>query len=305
MKQPFFSIVTTAYNKEKYIKQCIFSVLNQTENDFEIIFVDDNSGDNTLSLVKNIDDQKIKIIEMPHNKGVSYCRNIALKEAAGEYILFVDGDDWLDNTLLERAKKELSEHFTDVLFFPYYLFWEEKRYRRMGSKFQLSRLKKYKKPADAKGAANDLINTNYEIWNKFFLRKFLINNDILFKEDLNLSEDLVFYARVLAHMQTFSYLDKCGYYYRSGLKKHNPKSLVPQFITAFNYAYDEIKGTCYESLFLQYASKILNWWIIKLNCSEELYNFACSFCKNQKIVDINSPLKQLMFKIFIRITSVM
>lgn len=108
---PKFSIIIPTRNVEKYIKKCLDSVLNQTFKDFEIIVVDDNSTDNTKNIIKKY--KQVKLIE-EKTIGVSEARNIAIKEAKGEYLAFLDSDDWWDEQLLEKLN-ESSKNDPDVI----------------------------------------------------------------------------------------------------------------------------------------------------------------------------------------------
>lgn len=116
------SVVMPTYNRAKTIERAIFSILNQSYQDFEIIIVDDNSNDNTEEIVKNINDNRIKYIKNNINKGANESRNIGIAEANGEYIAFQDSDDeWMKNKL-EVQLKALSETNSDVVasgFFRY------------------------------------------------------------------------------------------------------------------------------------------------------------------------------------------
>ena len=96
--KPRFSIIICAYNIESYIKRAINSVLNQTFNDYELIVADDCSTDDTLKIVRELGNDKIKILKTEINTGTAGgTRNLGLKEAIGEYILFLDGDDTFYN----------------------------------------------------------------------------------------------------------------------------------------------------------------------------------------------------------------
>lgn len=95
------SVVIPCYNNAQYLRRCIDSVLAQTFTDFEIIIVNDGSTDNPSSVLSDIDDPRLhKIIDMPHS-GVSTARNVGIYHAIGEYIVFIDGDDWVENNHLE------------------------------------------------------------------------------------------------------------------------------------------------------------------------------------------------------------
>lgn len=104
------SVILPAYNREKSIEYSIISVLNQTYIDFELLVVDDGSQDSTVEIIERLmnNDHRIKLIKASH-KGVSSARNLAIKNANGEYIFFMDSDDYIHPDLL----KILSEKMTD------------------------------------------------------------------------------------------------------------------------------------------------------------------------------------------------
>ena len=105
-----FSIIIWAYNIEKYIKKAINSVLKQTFENYEIILFNDGSVDGTLNKMKEFEENpKIKILSSDINRGLGAGRNICMKEAEGEYIIYLDGDDTLyEKTTLYRRKTQRS-----------------------------------------------------------------------------------------------------------------------------------------------------------------------------------------------------
>lgn len=99
------SVVIPLYNEESYIEECINSVINQTYKNFEIIIVDDNSIDDSLKVVKKIKDKRIKIIELKENKGVSNARNVGVEYSTGDYLCFLDSDDYWRYDKIEKQIK--------------------------------------------------------------------------------------------------------------------------------------------------------------------------------------------------------
>lgn len=99
------SVIIPLYNEEKYIKECIESVVNQTYKNLEIIIVDDCSTDNSLKVVKKIKDDRIKIIKLKENKGVANARNVGVEKATGDYICFLDSDDFWSKDKIKKQVK--------------------------------------------------------------------------------------------------------------------------------------------------------------------------------------------------------
>jgi len=106
---PFFSVIIPAYNRADFLKKAADSVLSQTFNDFELIIVDDGSEDGTKKLVNSLPDQRIKYIYQD-NSGVSAARNRGIKEAEGEFIAFLDSDDWWLPGKLEETEKHIKNN---------------------------------------------------------------------------------------------------------------------------------------------------------------------------------------------------
>lgn len=123
-----FSIIVPIYKVERYLKTCIDSILTQTFSDFEVILVDDGSPDLCGKICNDYaeNDLRIKVLHKA-NGGLSSARNAGLDIAIGEYIIFIDSDDfWDDNTALENINKNLTETKADLLIFPAKRYYEDK-----------------------------------------------------------------------------------------------------------------------------------------------------------------------------------
>lgn len=106
------SVITPTYNDEKFIKQTIDSILNQTHKNIELIIVDDFSQDSTSEILKFFKDDRIRIFENKENRGAAYSRNLAIAESTGDYIAFLDGDDiWEINKLEEQLKFMIENNY--------------------------------------------------------------------------------------------------------------------------------------------------------------------------------------------------
>lgn len=112
------SIILPVYNVEKYIKKSIESVLNQTYTDFELLVIIDGSPDNSKQVAEEFTDSRIKIFEK-ENGGLSDARNYGLERAKGQYVYFMDSDDWIEPNLLEDNLKIIEEENLDVVIFGY------------------------------------------------------------------------------------------------------------------------------------------------------------------------------------------
>lgn len=118
---PLVSVIIPTYNVEKYIEKAIQSVLDQTYPNIEIIVVDDGSTDHTVDVVRSFHDERIKLFINERNMGPSYSRNRGIKEAKGEWIAFLDGDDWWDKERLEKLLNVAETYQADVVCDDLYL----------------------------------------------------------------------------------------------------------------------------------------------------------------------------------------
>lgn len=201
------SVVIPVYNVEKYIKECIESVINQTFKDIEIIVVDDGSKDSSMKIVeKYLYDKRIKIIKQK-NGGAASARNTGMKEAKGKYIYFIDSDDFIENNVLEELYKNSELETMDIVFtsFSYYK----------------NKLKKTKK-SKFKFPFKNYINKGYyylyngeeiNVWNRLYKKEFLLKYNFKFIEGI-IHEDQDFGFKTTLLADKVKYTENYGYKYR-------------------------------------------------------------------------------------------
>ena len=120
------SVIIPVYNNEKYIARCLDSLIQQTYSEFEALVINDGSKDNSGEIIQSYaeHDKRFRYFEQ-ENQGVSVARNKGLDNAKGEYVLFLDGDDWLDNDVLERLHNEMTEHNLDCVSYMFRHVYED------------------------------------------------------------------------------------------------------------------------------------------------------------------------------------
>ncbi len=160
------SVVIPVYNSEKYIEKCIKSLVNQTLKDIEIICVNDGSSDNSRKLLENFADSRIKIIDKK-NGGQSSARNIGLDIAQGEYIGFIDSDDWVDADYYEKLYNAAKKYDADIAMADFIRTGSKKHKIRLN----LTEEKIYEKIENKIKAANALKEGC--IWNKIYKKEIL------------------------------------------------------------------------------------------------------------------------------------
>ena len=111
-----FSIIIPVYNVEKYIKKCLESIMSQTYNNYEVIIINDGSPDNSEKIIKDyIKDKENFHYYKKENGGLSDARNYGLQYITGEYLIFIDSDDYIENKLLEKLHKKIEEQSYDII----------------------------------------------------------------------------------------------------------------------------------------------------------------------------------------------
>lgn len=220
------SIIVPIYNVEKYLEKCLDSLIYQTYRNIEIICVNDGSTDNSLEILKTYKqkDNRIKIINKK-NGGLSNARNCGLKLVNGQYIMFVDSDDWIDLETCQKSLDMMIKYSVDVVMWSYIreyenrslpkiifdkeIYFDEKEtrkklYRRLFGLYG----KELMKPENA-----DAIVT---VWGKLYKSNLILNNDIKFVDtkEIGTCEDGLFNIEVFQNIKSVYYLKDCFYHYR-------------------------------------------------------------------------------------------
>ena len=208
------SVILTAFNEEKYIAKAIESILAQTLTDFELIIVNDGSTDNTLNIIKGFGDERIILINQ-ENSGPGASRNRALKMAKGEYVMYLDGDDWYRDDALEIAYDEAKAKDTDFTFYQMINYDDKTGKVYENDWFDLvifdeSFEDTVFRASDYEGSIFDMsVGVCQKIYNASFLRKI----DAKFPEGI-FFEDMPFFYYVLLKAERISIIKKHLYYRR-------------------------------------------------------------------------------------------
>lgn len=208
-----FSIILPIYNVEKYLSACIDSILNQTFNDFEVILVDDGSPDKCPEICDDYarKDERIKVIHKP-NGGQADARNVGLEAAQGDYICYIDSDDYLanDGVLQLLADKTVSN--PDIVHYKF-KEWFESDGHIADCRFD------YNVPTEGRTVAEiycDLVDKDAyynSAWSKIIRRDLLTDNNIRFVKGI-VGEDNEWYYNVVMVANSLVLVDECLYIYR-------------------------------------------------------------------------------------------
>ncbi len=207
------SVLVPSYNTAKYIGQCIESITSQTYNLLEIIIVDDGSTDNTVNIAQEYSamDDRIKLISTPH-RGVAEARNTCLKYATGEYILFVDSDDWIDPKFCTDLINKAQITSTDIVFSPMLMVSSDKSMRIFGDRSVIFN------SADVLTGPECFIKVVETgciypmVAGNLYRRSLFNNNSIIFKGAYH--EDEYSFPFLLKYANKVCSLDKPKYFYR-------------------------------------------------------------------------------------------
>lgn len=247
------SVIVPVFNVEKYLSCCLDSLLKQTLNNIEIICVNDGSTDNSLQILQEYAKKsaQIKIISQ-ENGGLGYARNVGVQQAKGDYIGFVDSDDFVSSDFLEKLYTAAVKFNADVVLTNFYIYNNETKevypYRDMKLIHRLSEANSF----TAKEYPDVLLNVGS--WDKLYKRDFLIKNGIKFPEK-RIYEDFNYTYYTLTRAKQIVALTDRLYYYR----KNTGTSITDQekrndlfkfdFLKNFNEIKSEWINTDYEKLF--------------------------------------------------------
>lgn len=266
MENCLVSVIIPIYNQEKYVGKCLRSICNQTYSNLEVICVNDGSTDDSLRIITKYaeEDQRIRIISK-ENEGVALARRDGLKIARGEYVTFVDSDDFLPNTAIEDLLKPAEEYGVDVVkggFCRYY--WKFlRRVQPQPASLPLGRLIYQEELFDQYYISFFGINiVPVYMWGGLY-RKSVIDmamlKETLFDKDcLHMGEDEYFNLMLFPYLNTLYVIDKVVYYYRfGGITSSYNKHLTELFYfgdvrVKLLDRYHYLKG--YGPLFIEYKN---------------------------------------------------
>ena len=206
----FLSVIVPAYNVEKYIEKCIQSIAKQDISDYEIVVINDCSSDNTLNVIERLNIQNMVIINKDKNGGLSETRNVGLEVARGDYVMFVDADDYLADNVLGKIEKFAKYNQPDLIYLKYIMVKNGKEINCEnfispcdsvfeGREFLIRELKNRVLPIPA----------CFSIYKKAFL----IENELRFKVGI-LHEDELWTPLCLMSANKIGTLDLYFYYYQ-------------------------------------------------------------------------------------------
>lgn len=207
-ERPKISVIIPVYNTEKYLEKCLDSILNNTLKDIEIICVDDGSTDNSLNILEKYSklDNRLKIIKQP-NSGAATARNTGIDVAKGDYFYFIDSDDYVQTSFLEKMYYQINSTHSDICL------CKRTDFDELRNKYNIIKNALLTENLPSKVFNIDDINDKIFqfcsicIINKIFSRNLILSNDIKF-QNLSSCNDVFFYFATLVHANQITYVDE-------------------------------------------------------------------------------------------------
>lgn len=299
------SVIVPIYNVEKTLKKCVDSILNQTYKNPEIILIDDCSQDNSVAIAMDYSAryENVILLRQPENQGVDQARHLGLKNAKGEYIMFVDSDDWLPPNAIEILLFEIENENADVV---------TGSLVRVLDKFKLIKTK----------PKNNYLSENFkesitlpQLWNDYFISYFGVNKlpvsmcgklyrkSVLDIADIQptgfkMGEDLLFNMQLHPYLKKISFVEDVVYYYKFGgmTTKENPtflNDIKKQYFIKKKYAEK-----------YNYSNAILYIRIELVNCFYSYYLKKLQIRKFDKLQFIDSVAAELEDSVYSELQSI-
>ena len=234
------SIIIPVYNDEKNILRCINSVLSQTNPDFECLIIDDGSTDKTSSICneQSKNDKRIRVFRK-ENEGISKTRQYGIDRVNGEYIYFIDSDDWIESSFVADILDKIEKNNPDLLFFDYFKNYTNK--------------KKIYKSQNPNSEDNDIIIKlilEKKIlscpWNFIISNKYLLVKNVTFNKNIDYGEDTLFILESMLNNPSIIYINKAYYHHFINDSSYTRTKIKQKYI-------DRIKFyNCLSDLFQKY-----------------------------------------------------
>ena len=239
-----FSIITPAYNESEHIEKCILSVLNQTFKDYEMIVIDDGSKDDTAEKVELFTqtDKRIKMIRMDENVGLTAAKNAALEKVNGEYLVFVDADDWiLPNMLSDLAEQLKNFESVDMFRLKQKKVYSRSEKQDPDHNFQTQLYKPVDLISEGKMSGN--------MCNLVVKNKLVQKHNICFRPGQVMLEDQEFTLKCMVYSSNVLYYTKQNYMYYQypgSLSKNEKTEQLPDILNCAMNVYDHAKNHLQE-----------------------------------------------------------
>lgn len=212
---PKISVIIPCYNVCEYIERCLESVLNQTYKNIEVILIDDGSTDNTDVVISKLIDNKKNIIFIRNeNSGVSNARNTGLKHSSGEYLMFIDSDDYIAKNMIENMYKLMCKYSSDIVKCnikkDYVLNNIKEDAKPLYSRVRDIEKSKFSNTIYKKILSTETMNS---VCCALFKANIIKENNMYFREDIHNGEDAIFFMNYIDNCKDIVYTPAAYYNY--------------------------------------------------------------------------------------------
>jgi glycosyltransferase involved in cell wall biosynthesis len=304
---PMFSVIVPIYNVEKYLKQCVESILNQTYKNFELILVDDGSFDNCPAICDRYEekDDRVRVIHKT-NGGLVSARKAGALVATGDYVVCVDGDDWVDEQCLEHYALIMQNYSPDLIVSVSVAAFEDETQNRTNS---LPYRKGYYDKEHIKNEIYPLLiqneYANYfvpTIWAKAYRANLYKKQQLAVSNQIKIGEDGACTIPYVYHAESLYITDAVTYYYRQ-----NPSSMT-KVKKAFSWSGPELihkhiqnqvtidEWNFREQLYRKTAHELFTVVVTQFNRNESYNTVVKDIKKNLKSEIYAESIKKAKFK---------
>lgn len=217
-EQPLVSILVPVYGVERYIERCVRSLFGQTYQNLEFIFVDDCTQDGSMEIMKEVmldypqRKEQVRIFRHDHNRGVAAARNTALEHCMGDYLMFVDPDDWMDKSSVELLVRRLLETDSDIV-----------TGRALDCQPEIGKFSLHDAEIDFKGLDRHHFlmsilakKASTVLWGRIYRTSLYRDHGMRFYEGVDFSEDLTVLPKLFYYARKVTCVDTIVYYYNTG-----------------------------------------------------------------------------------------
>lgn len=291
------TLIIPVFNVEEYLEECLESIISQSFSDYEVILVDDGSTDKSRLIVSEYEKKfnKVKVL-FQENKGASEARNLALKHASGEYVLYIDSDDFIKSNMLELMVKKANETQADMVICNYTLYYGANNKNNKVVSYNILEENIY----SSKDVIDMMLNFKLQgqLWNKLFKRKLLIENNFELEAGRYI-EDIFPVFKIINRSEKIIFINEELYYYRqrdtSTINKRNIK-LAEDYYHAMDSIVQYIienKLQVNSNSFKVFKSSILSYFIYHYT-NANLKNGYKDF-KKSKYIRLDIKIKDFLF----------
>ncbi len=257
MSSSILTIIIPTYNSENYIDILLKSLCKQTYNNFNIIIIDDNSNDNTLTIIDKYVKlfNKLNIYSLNKNYGPSYCRNFGLFKVTTPYVTFSDSDDWIDSTIYENSLQFMKKNI-DIINYGIKYEYPTKRITDKKYSYKKNHILSGSEALSIYGhTSTNKIKIAPIVNNKIYKTEYLKNNGIIFNESIRYQEDDVFTFKALLSANKVAFIPNCFYHYvqrEQSLIHQVSKTSVTHFVQSYTELINYLKN---HNLFENYEKE--------------------------------------------------